>query len=149
MMTADPIRVLIVDDHAMVRRGLAAFLQAYDDLELVGEAGSGAEAVKRCAQEGPDVVLMDLVLPGIDGVVATRVIRQRHPQLQVIALTSFHEEDLVPRAAGRRHRLPAQNRHRRRVGECHPRGGRGLRLLNILNCFPRAAPLRCAVLLLG
>ncbi len=98
MMMSGPIRVLIVDDHAVVRSGLAAFLQVSDDLELAGEAGSGAEAVKRCAQLCPDVVLMDLIMSGMDGVVATRVIRQRYPQIQVLALTSFHEEDLVPRA---------------------------------------------------
>jgi NarL family two-component system response regulator LiaR len=90
--------VLLVDDHAMVRRGLAAFLKAFDDLELAGEAADGAEAVERCAEVQPDVVLMDLMMPGTDGVVATRAIRQRFPTVQVLALTSFREEDLIHRA---------------------------------------------------
>ena len=89
------IRVLLVDDHAVVRSGLGAFLLAFDDLELVGEAGSGEEAVRRCEQLEPDVVLMDLVMPGMDGATATRAIRERCPQVQVIALTSFKEEELV------------------------------------------------------
>jgi NarL family two-component system response regulator LiaR len=90
-----PIRVLLVDDHAVVRSGLSAFLLAFDDLELLGEAGNGAEAVQFCEREQPDVVLMDLVMPGMDGVAATREIRTRWPRVQVIALTSFPEEDLV------------------------------------------------------
>jgi NarL family two-component system response regulator LiaR len=90
-----PIRVLLVDDHAVVRSGLGAFLLAYDDLELVGEAGSGEEAVRICNRSRPDVVLMDLVMPGMDGAQATRAIRERCPTIQVIALTSFKEQDLV------------------------------------------------------
>jgi NarL family two-component system response regulator LiaR len=92
------LRVLLVDDHAMVRRGLAAFLKAFDDLELAGEAANGEEAVRRCAQVQPDVVLMDLMLPGMDGVTATRAIRERFPAVRVIALTSFREEGLVQQA---------------------------------------------------
>jgi NarL family two-component system response regulator LiaR len=86
---------MIVDDHAVVRSGLAAFLLAFDDLELVGEADSGEEAVRLCAQVQPDVVLMDLVMPKMDGATATRAIRERCPEVQVIALTSFKEEELV------------------------------------------------------
>jgi two-component system, NarL family, response regulator LiaR len=93
-----PIRVLLVDDHQMVRRGLATFLKAFDNLELVGEAGSGPAAVQLCAQVRPDVVLMDMVLPDIDGVTATRLIRAQFPEVQVVALTSFHEEGLVQSA---------------------------------------------------
>jgi len=89
------IRVMLVDDHAVVRSGLSAFLLAYDDLELVGEADSGEEAVRLCEQLQPDVVLMDLVMPGMDGVAATCAIRERCPQIQVIALTSFKEKELV------------------------------------------------------
>lgn len=100
MTTFDRIRVLIADDHAMVRSGLAAFLQASDDLELVGEATNGSEAVRRCAEIQPDVVLMDLVMPGMDGATAIREIHQSWPDIQVIALTSFPEEDLVQRALG-------------------------------------------------
>jgi NarL family two-component system response regulator LiaR len=86
---------MIVDDHAVVRSGLAAFLLAFDDLELVGEAGGGEEAVQLCPQVQPDVVLMDLVMPKMDGATATRAIRERCPEVQVIALTSFKEEELV------------------------------------------------------
>ncbi len=89
------IRVLVVDDHAVVRSGLATFLLAYDDLELVGEAASGAEALDQCARQAPDVVLMDLVMPGMDGAQATRALRQQCPRSQVIVLTSFKEDDLV------------------------------------------------------
>jgi NarL family two-component system response regulator LiaR len=90
-----PIRVILVDDHAVVRSGLAAFLLVYDDLELVGEAGSGEEAIRQCEQIQPDVVLMDLVMPGMDGAAATHVIRERWPSIQILALTSFKEKELV------------------------------------------------------
>jgi NarL family two-component system response regulator LiaR len=86
---------MIVDDHAVVRSGLAAFLLVYDDMELIGEAEGGEEAVRQCEKLQPDVVLMDLVMPDMDGATATRAIRQRCPQVQVIALTSFREEELV------------------------------------------------------
>jgi NarL family two-component system response regulator LiaR len=86
---------MLVDDHAVVRSGLSAFLLAFDDLELVGEAGSGKEAVRLCERLQPDVVLMDLVMPGMDGATATRAIRERWPQVRVIALTSFKEKELV------------------------------------------------------
>ncbi|HEY44624.1 MAG TPA: SpoIIE family protein phosphatase [Anaerolineae bacterium] len=89
------IRVLIVDDHAVVRNGLTTVLRIYDDLELVGEASNGKEAVDLCQQVRPDVVLMDLMMPIMDGAEATKAIRQRCPQIQVIALTSFKEKDLV------------------------------------------------------
>jgi NarL family two-component system response regulator LiaR len=98
MIENDPIRIMIVDDHAVVRSGLAAFLLAFDDLELVAEAGSGQEAVNHCRQQAIDVVLMDLVMPEMDGAAATRAIREYCPQTQVIALTSFREEDLVQNA---------------------------------------------------
>ena len=89
------IRLLIVDDHAMVRLGLAVFLRPYADLDVIGEASSGEEALHRCAQDQPDVVLMDLVMPGIGGVTSTQRIREAYPTIQVIALTSFGKEDLV------------------------------------------------------
>ena len=95
MTESKPIRVLLVDDHAVVRSGLGAFLLVFDDLELIGEAGSGEEAVRMCEQRQPDVVLMDLVMPGMDGAAATRAIRERCPHIQVIALTSFKEKQLV------------------------------------------------------
>jgi NarL family two-component system response regulator LiaR len=95
MSESEPIRVLLVDDHAVVRSGLSAFLLAFDDLELVGEASSGEEAVRLCPQIKPDVVLMDLVMPGMDGAQATHAIREQCPDIQVIALTSFKEKELV------------------------------------------------------
>ena len=95
MAEQKPIRVMIVDDHAVVRSGLAAFLLVYDDLELVAEAGSGAQAVQLCPEKKPDVVLMDLVMPGMDGAETTHAIRERCPNIKVIALTSFREERLV------------------------------------------------------
>jgi NarL family two-component system response regulator LiaR len=95
MSASQPIRVMIVDDHSMVRRGLATFLRVKADLELVGEASNGGQAVDMCEQVCPDVILMDLVMPGMDGTTATRLIRQRWPEVQVIALTSFQEKELV------------------------------------------------------
>lgn len=98
MTPSRPIRVMLVDDHTMVRRGLATFLKVFDDLELVGEAADGEAAVQLCARILPDVILMDMVMPGVDGVTAARTIRQRFSTVQVIALTSFKEEGLVQRA---------------------------------------------------
>lgn len=93
-----PIRVLIVDDHEMVRSGLNAFLSGTDDLEPIGEAGSGEEAIRLCEELRPDVVLMDMMMPGIGGVEATRAIVARCADVRVIALTSFPEEGLVNQA---------------------------------------------------
>lgn len=98
MTTSQPIRVMLVDDHTMVRRGLATFLQTSDNLELVGEADSGEAAIDLCARILPDVILMDMVMPDMDGVTATRLIRQQFPTVQVIALTSFKEARLVQSA---------------------------------------------------
>ena len=98
MMSASSIRVMIVDDHPMVRLGLSTFLKVYDDLELVGEADDGEAALQLCGEVSPDVVLMDMVMPTMDGVAATRAIRQQFPNAQVIALTSFKEEGLVEKA---------------------------------------------------
>lgn len=95
MSDTKPIRVMLVDDHAVVRSGLGAFLLAYADLELVGDASSGERAVALCRQVQPDVVLMDLMMPGMDGATATKLIRERHPEIQVIALTSFKEKEWV------------------------------------------------------
>ena len=89
------IRVMIVDDHDMVRKGLATFLKVKAGLELVAEASNGEQAVRMCERVQPDVILMDLVMPVKGGTEATRIIRERHPQVQVIALTSFQEQELV------------------------------------------------------
>jgi NarL family two-component system response regulator LiaR len=95
MSNSEPIRVLLVDDHAVVRSGLGAFLMAFEDLELVGEAGSGAEAVRLCGELNPDVILMDLMMPDMNGAEATTIIREQYPETQVVALTSYKEEELV------------------------------------------------------
>lgn len=84
----------------MVRSGLTVFLLAYDDFELVGEAINGQEALDKCSELRPDVILMDLIMPVMDGITATRLIRERFPETQVIALTSFSEEKLVETALG-------------------------------------------------
>ena len=96
--SSQPIRVMLVDDHTMVRRGLAAFLKVFDDLQLAGEADSGEAAIQLCAEVLPDVILMDMVMPDMDGAAATRAIRQQFPQVQVLALTSYKEGDLVKNA---------------------------------------------------
>src|SRR5215210_6131886 len=98
MSAGSPIRVLVADDHTMVRQGLAVFLKLADDLELAGEAENGAEAIDRCAELRPDVVLMDMMMPEMDGAAATSVIKERFPEIQIIALTTFTEEGLVQRA---------------------------------------------------
>jgi NarL family two-component system response regulator LiaR len=98
MQETDPIRVMLVDDHDMVRRGLATFLQVKPDLELVGEARDGAEALEVCNKVRPDVILMDLVMPEMDGAEATRSILQKWPEIKIIALTSFQEKDLIQEA---------------------------------------------------
>ena len=95
MSSTPPVRVLIVDDHAMVRKGLLAILKNKPELEMVGEACDGHEAVQRCEELRPDVVLMDLLMPELGGVAATRAIHQRWPKTKVIVLTSFQEKDLV------------------------------------------------------
>lgn len=97
-MSEQKIRVLIVDDHAMVRRGLGAFLKAFRDLELVGEASGGTEAIDICKQVEPHVVLMDMMMPDMGGIEATAQIRQRYPQVQVLALTSSKEHKMVHEA---------------------------------------------------
>jgi NarL family two-component system response regulator LiaR len=95
---SDSIKVLVVDDHAVVRSGLATFLMASEGMQLVGEASNGEEAVRLCEELHPDVVLMDLVMPQMDGATATRAIRRQHPDVQVVALTSFKEDDMVQAA---------------------------------------------------
>ncbi len=98
MQNSRTIKVMLVDDHDMVRRGLAAFLQGMPDLELVGEARDGAEALAMCNRVQPDVILMDLMMPEVDGVAATRTIGERWPDIKIIALTSFQEKELIHEA---------------------------------------------------
>jgi NarL family two-component system response regulator LiaR len=95
MSTPERIRVMIVDDHSMVRTGLVAYLRQEADLEIVAEARNGQEALDLCESRRPDVILMDLVMPEMGGVDATRIIRREWPHVQVIALTSFQRNDLV------------------------------------------------------
>jgi len=89
------IRVLLVDDHAVVRSGLSKFLMVNKDMELAGEASDGNEALQMVAAYHPDVILMDLLMPGTDGISATREIHQKYPQIKILALTSFSEQDMV------------------------------------------------------
>jgi NarL family two-component system response regulator LiaR len=98
MTESQTIRVLVVDDHALVRSGIKDFIAAFDWMELVGEARNGAEAVEFCARFEVDVVLMDLVMPLMDGTEATRRILALGKPVKVVVLTSFHEQDLVERA---------------------------------------------------
>lgn len=91
----EPITVLIVDDHAVVRHGIRALLEAEGDFTVVGEVASGGEAVLLAADLAPDVVLMDLLMPEMDGVEATRLLKQRSPRSQVIVLTSYHEDEHI------------------------------------------------------
>jgi len=95
MNTLQTIQVMLVDDHNVVRSGLATFLRAYDDLELVGEARNGLEALNLCHRKKPDVILMDLMMPEMDGIAATRAILADYPEIKIIAMTSFEEEELV------------------------------------------------------
>ncbi len=95
MNNITPIRVLIVDDHGMVRKGLMAYLSNRPDILVIGEARDGCEAVSQCEQLQPDVVLMDLVMPQMDGVTAAREIHRNWPHVKIIALTSFQEKELV------------------------------------------------------
>jgi NarL family two-component system response regulator LiaR len=94
---ADAIRIVLVDDHAVVREGLRAFLELQDDFEVVGEAEDGQAAVREAESLRPDVILMDLVMPGLDGVGAMQALRESLPEARVIVLTSFADDDrLLP-----------------------------------------------------
>ncbi len=93
-----PLRLLIADDHEVVRKGLWASLQIFNGIELVGQAANGEEAVRLCQQTNPDVVLMDLVMPIMDGVEATREILKKCPEVKVISLTSYGETERVQAA---------------------------------------------------
>jgi NarL family two-component system response regulator LiaR len=92
------IRVLIVDDHEMIRRGLSLFLRSFEDLLLVGEAANGVEALRMCEQTNPDVILMDIAMPEMNGIEATRLIREKYPHIQIVALTSSSDTSNVTAA---------------------------------------------------
>jgi NarL family two-component system response regulator LiaR len=98
MNETDIIRVITVDDHEIMRSGIAFSLQAFKDLELVGEAPNGNKALQLCGELEPDVVLMDMQMAGMDGVQTTQAIREKYPEVQVLALTSFYDKNLVQRA---------------------------------------------------
>ena len=95
MSDKKPILVMIVDDHQMVRRGLGLLIKSYDDLTLIGEAANGEEAIQLCEKMQPDVILMDIIMPIMDGIEATRIIRDKYPHIRIIALTSSSETDSV------------------------------------------------------
>jgi len=92
---SEPIRILLVDDHKIVRQGVRAFFDALEGIEVIGEAGSGAEAVKMVEERVPDVVLMDLIMPGMDGVEATRLAKSISPRTQIVVLTSYHDDEHI------------------------------------------------------
>jgi DNA-binding NarL/FixJ family response regulator len=94
-ISTDPITVMIVDDHEMVRRGACSYLEAQPDISVVAQASSGEEAVRLAQEHIPDVVLMDLVMPGMDGVEATRKVKNASPRTQIIILTSFHQDEYI------------------------------------------------------
>lgn len=97
-MVHDMIRLLITDDHQSVRQSLSLAMSTYDDIEVLGEASNGKEAIELCEQLQPDLVLMDLVMPVMDGVTATNIIRQRFPQIRVLVLTSGINPDMITAA---------------------------------------------------
>src|SRR5512142_421962 len=92
---ADIIRVILVDDHNLVRMGLKSYFSTLPDIQVIGEAGTGEEAVRLAADLAPDVVLMDLIMPGMDGVEATRQVKKVSPHTQVIVVTSYHEDEHI------------------------------------------------------
>jgi NarL family two-component system response regulator YdfI len=97
---SDPIRILVADDHLIIRQGLRLILETQDGFELVGDAGDGAEAVRLCAELHPHVVLMDLRMPGMDGLTAIERLRAEQPGVAVVILTTFNEDDLMVRGLG-------------------------------------------------
>ena len=92
---SEPIRILLVDDHKIVRQGVRAFFDAHEEIDVIGEAGSGEEAIKLVEERIPDVVLMDLIMPGMDGVEATRLTKNISPRTQIVVLTSYHDDEHI------------------------------------------------------
>ena len=99
--TTERIRVMLVDDHTMVRRGLATFLKVFDDMQMVGEAESGEAAIQLCAKASPDVILMDMRMPDYDGGYGTRKIKDTLPDIKVLVLTTFDDKETVDKAIER------------------------------------------------
>ena len=95
MSVQEPICVMLVDDHEMVRFGLSAYIRTSSDMSLCGEAADGEEAVRMCAELQPDVILMDMIMPGMNGVEAIKIIHARYPRIKIIAITSFEDEKMV------------------------------------------------------
>ena len=98
MDESDRIRVMTVDDHEIFRSGIRYLLLTFEDIDLLAEAHSGEEALRLCEEARPDVILMDMMMSGMDGIESTRAIRERHPDVQVLALTSFYDAKLVQQA---------------------------------------------------
>lgn len=98
MSKTAPIRVVIVDDHPLAQSGMRNFIESFGDFELVAAASTGEEAIACCERVQPDIVLLDMLMPGVDGVTTTKAIKQRWPHIQVLALTSSQDSDLVARA---------------------------------------------------
>ncbi len=98
MAQQQPIRVLTVDDHTILRSGLKLLLLAFEDMELIGEARSGPEALRMCSQFHPDVVLMDMMMPDMDGATTTQAIKEQYPDIQILILSSFFDDTSVQRA---------------------------------------------------
>ena len=94
-MTGDLIRVLLVDDHEVVRNGIRAYLETVKEFQVIGEAASGEEAIKLVSEHIPDIVLLDLIMPGMDGIETTRQIKKISPRTQIVVLTSFHDDDHI------------------------------------------------------
>jgi NarL family two-component system response regulator LiaR len=94
----DRIKIMIVDDHPVIRDGLKSMLLAFEDLELIGEAENGSAALALCQQNTPDLILMDILMPGMDGIRATQIILERYPQVKILILTSYPEDDMVQRS---------------------------------------------------
>ena len=92
---SEPVRILLVDDHKILRQGVRAFFDAHEGIDVIGEAESGAEAVKLVEERVPDVVLMDLIMPGMDGVEATRLAKGISPRTQIVVLTSYHDDENI------------------------------------------------------
>lgn len=95
MSSAKNIEVIIVDDHPMVRHGIKTMLLTFEDISVIGEAGNGLETLVLCKETQPDVILMDIVMPGMNGVETTRAVLERYPQVKIIVLTSFPDKDIV------------------------------------------------------